>query len=318
MAGFEVNTNEHLIRSNLWSNQLKQLLMDELFAMKFVRVLTDFPDGTTFNIPTLGEAETFDFAEGQRVRYSKMDTGNFTFTFTQYKGSAHSISEKFKRDSFYAQDVLSSFVPRQHRALMEAVETRILSIGNAGQTASNLNTINGGDHRFVGSGTSETIAIKDFARARYALQRANVPMTNLVAILDPSVIYTLQTQANLVNLLSPMPQWDQVVKTGAVKGMKFEMNLMGFDCYTSNYLPSSIAETIDGLSTTVGVANYLFSATPGDTLPFIGGFRQMPTVYSEFNKDTQETEYLTLAEYDFALYREENLVTILTDTDQVG
>jgi hypothetical protein len=318
MAGFEVNTNEHLIRSNLWSNTLKTLLEDELYAMRYVRILTDFPDGTTFNIPTLGEAETFDFAEGQRVKYNKMDTGNYTFSFTQYKGSAHSISEKFKRDSFYAQDVLSAFLPRQHRALMKAVETRILAVGNAGQTASSLNTINGGDHRFVAGGTSEVIAIKDFARAQYALSRANVPLTNLVAIVDPSVIYALQTQTNLVNLLSPMPQWDQVVKTGAVSGMKFQMNVMGFDIYSSNYLPRDISETVDSVSVTTGVANYFFAAAGGDVNPFIGGFRQNPTVYSEFNKDTQETEYLTIAEYDFALYREENLVTVLTDTDQVS
>jgi hypothetical protein len=29
----------------------------------------------------------------------------------------------------------------------------------------------------------------------------------------------------------------------------------------------------------------LFSAAGGDLNPVIGGFRQMPTVYSEFNKD---------------------------------
>jgi hypothetical protein len=195
MAGFEVNTNEHLIRSNLWSRQIKELLLDDLMAMKYVRVISDFPDGDTINIPSIGEAETADFQEGNAVKYNKMDTGNFTFQFDQYKYSANSISEKFKRDSFYAEDVISAFVPRQHRALMEAVETRIFERANAGQTASNLNTINGGDHRWVGSGTGESIALIDFARAHYSLTKANVPLTNLVAVVDPSVAYTLQTQA---------------------------------------------------------------------------------------------------------------------------
>ncbi len=38
----------------------------------------------------------------------------------------------------------------------------------------------------------------------------------------------------------------------------------------------------------------------------------MPTVYSEFNKDLQQEEYITIAEYGFKLYRPENMVTIIT------
>lgn len=317
MAGFEVNTDSHLIRSNLWSRQIKELLLDDLMAMRYVRVLTDFPDGTTINIPSIGEAESADFQEGNAIKYNKLDTGNFTFSFDQYKYSAHSISEKFKRDSFYAQDVISAFVPRQHRALMEAVETRIFERANAGQTASDLNTINGGDHRWVASGNNEAMALVDFAQAQFALTKANVPLTNLVAVVDPTVAYTLQTQANLVNLLSPQPMWENVVREGLVTGMKFRFNVFGFDVYVSNYLKRDIAETIDGRSTTVGVANCFFSAAGGDTLPMVGGFRQMPTVHSEFNKDLQQTEYLTIAEYGFKLYRPENMVIVLSDTNVV-
>lgn len=318
MAGHTVAGDEHLIRSQLWSKQIKQLLMDDLQAMKFVRVLTDFPDGTTFNIPSIGEAETADFAEGQRIKYNKLDTGNFQFSFDQYKYAANSISEKFKRDSYYADDVIAAFAPRQHRALMEAIETRILSRPNAAQTASDLNVINGANHRWVGSGTNETLAIKDFWLARYALQKANVPLTNLVAIVDPSTAYSLQTQTNVTSLLSPMPMWEPVIREGMSTGLKWRFNFGGFDVYESNYLPNNIAETINARSVTVGVSNLFFSAAPGDTCPFVGGFRQNPTVYSEFNKDTQETEYMTIAEYGFKLYRPENMVVILTDTDQVS
>ena len=317
-SGFTVMGDEHLIRSNLWSKQLKELLLDDLCAMKFVKLITDFPDGTTINIPSIGEAETADYSEGQAIKYNKLDTGNFQFSFDQYKYSANSISEKFKRDSFYADDVLAAFLPRQHRALMETVETRIFSIFNAGQTASNANQINGADHRWVGSGTNETLALKDFAKAHYALTKAQVPLRNLVAIVDPTVAYTIQTQANVVNLLSPQQKWENLVNTGLVTGMNFQFNLYGFDVYVSNYLPRSLAETINGVTTTVGVSNLFFSAAPGDTMPIVGGFRQMPTVFSEFNKDLQQTEYLTIAEYGFKVYRPENCICVLTDVDQVS
>jgi|ERR1051326_207746 hypothetical protein len=321
MAGFmDANTN-FLFRTNIWSRQIKELLLDELNAMKFVRIISDFPDGYTINIPSLGEATQSDFTEGSAIKYSSMDTGNFTFSFDQYKYSANAISEKFKRDSFYSQDVIAAFVPRQHRVLMEGVETRIFSVANSGQTASSTNQINGADHRWVASGSVNgvpAITFNDFARARYALIKANVPLNNLVAIVDPSTAFVLETQTNVVNLLSPNRQWGPIVDDGIVTGFKFRYNVFGFDVYISNYLPSIVSETISSVSSgTSGVCNFFFSAAPGDTLPWVGAFRQMPTVYSEFNKDLQQEEYLTITEYGFKLYRPENMVNIISSTAAV-
>jgi hypothetical protein len=200
---------------------------------------------------------------------------------------------------------------------MEAVETRIFAVANSGQTASNLNTINTADHRWVASGTGQSITISDFAKAQFALTKAQVPLTNLVAVVDPTVAYTLATQANMVNLLSPQQMWGEVSREGIVTGFKFRFNVFGFDVYVSNYLPGSISETIDSVAVTNGVANYFFSATPGDTTPWVGAFRQQPTVYSEFNKDLQQTEYLTICEYGFKLYRPENMVIVLSSTSVV-
>src|SRR5882757_2645473 len=318
MAAFSDMTNQFLVRTTLWSRQIKELLLDELNAMKFVRVIQDFPDGYTLNIPSIGEAETADFNENQAIKYNQMDTGNFQFSFDQYKYSANAISEKFKRDSFYSQDVIAAFVPRQHRAIMEGVETRIFSVANSGQTASNLNTINTASHRWVAAGTTPAISFQDFAKARYALVKANVPLDNLCAVVDPSTAYTLETNTNITNLLSPQPRWGDITQTGITSGFKFRFNIFGFDIYESNYLPQNITETINSVAvTSSGVANFFFSATPGDTQPWIGAFRQMPTVYSEFNKDLQQSEYLTITEYGFKLYRPENLVTVLTSTAAV-
>lgn len=317
MAGFTDLNTQNLIRTQLWSRQIKELLLDELNAMKFVRIIQDFPDGYTLNIPSIGEAETADFQENQAIKYNAMATGNFQFSFDQYKYSANAISEKFKRDSFYSQDVIAAFVPRQHRALMEAVETRIFSQANAGQTSGSLNTINTASHRWVAPGVNNSITLPDFAKVQYALFKANVPLNNLIAVVDPSVAYTLQTQANLVNLLSPIPMWGDVTRDGLVTGFKFRFNVYGFDIYISNYLPAIASETVNSIALTGGVANFFFSATPGDTVPWIGAFRQEPTVYSEFSKDLQQTEYLTIAEYGFKLYRPENMVTVLTATAAV-
>lgn len=315
MAGFTTTANEHLIRSNLWSNQIKETLEEELFAQQYVDMITDFPDGDTLNIPSIGQAEIRDYVEGQSVTYTAMDTGNFTFTITEYKASATYITEKMKQDSFYMSRLVASFVPKQARVIAEAMEEDVLAVGPDGQTASDLNTINGGNHRFVGGGTNEVMALNDFALAKYALRKANVPMTNLIAIVDPSVEFELSTL--VTTTYDANPYWERIVADGMSTGMRFFNTIYGFDVYVSDFLKSGIAETVNSVSTTVGVANLFFSAAP-DIMPFVGNVRQAPKVDSEYNKDLQREEYVTTARWGYKLYRPENIVTVLTDTDQVA
>ena len=319
MAGFSTQTNEHLIRSNLWSTQLKETLLDELIGTTYIDFVTDFPDGDTLNIPSIGQAEVSDYLENQQVEYTAMDTGNFTFTINKYKSSATYITEKMKQDSFYMSRLVSSFVPKQARALAKTMEVDVLAVGPDGQTASDPNLINGAGHRLIGTGTNETIAVKDFQLARYALEKANVPMTNLIAIVDPSVEYTIGTLTNLINL-SFNPRWEGIVSTSISTGTKFLVNILGWDVYVSQNL-DDVNETITNYgtarTTAAGKANLFFSAAP-DVLPFIGLIRQPPKVDSEYNKDWQRDEYVTTCRYGFKLYRPENLVTIITDTDQVS
>lgn len=316
MAGWTASNDDHLIRSNLWSSQIKEVLEDELLAMKYVDMLSEFTDGDTFNIPSIGQAETNDYVEGQAVKYTAMDTGNFTFTIDQYKSSATFITEKMKQDSMYAARLIASFVPKQSRALAKAMESKILAVGPEAQTASNLNTINGANHRWVASGTNEVIAPQDFAKANYALDMANVPMQNRVAIVHPSAGYALSTISNLTSV-SNNPRWEGIIRDGGLTGTKFLMNVYGFDVYTSQNLKTNTSsETINGVTAAAGVANLFFSAA-SDVLPFVGLIRQPPKVDSEYNKDFQREEYVTTCRYGFKLYRPENLCVVLSDTDQV-
>lgn len=319
MAGFSVGTNQHLIRSNLWSASLKELFEEDLMGTNYVRWLTDFPDGDTFNIPSVGQMEVADYVENQAVKYTAMDTGNFTFTVNKYKQSASYMTEKMKQDSYYASQVLSSFVPKQRRALAAALESDIMAACPDGQTASNLNAINGANHRWVASGASESIIPEDFARALYAFRKASVPAQNLIAIVDPSVEYKLATMTNLVNL-SNNKAWEGIVRDGVSSGLRFVFNIYGFDVYVSGFLKRSISETItsspNGTVVTAGVANLFFSATP-EALPLVGLIRQAPKVDSEFNKDLQREEYVTTARWATKLYRPESVCVVLSDTDVV-
>lgn len=317
MAGFARGTNaDHLVRANLWSTQLKEVLLDELFAMKYVDMITDFPDGDTLNIPSIGQAEVLDYAENQPIRYTAMDTGNFTFSLTDYKASATYITNKMKQDSYVMDRIVASFVPKQHRAIMKAIEVKILNAGPSGQTTSDPNTINNARHRFVASGTNQVITVQDFAKANYALDKANVPNVNRIAIVDPSVTYTLETQTNLVNM-SFNPRWEGIIETGlSSTGLQFVRNIYGFDVYESKNLNSGMSETVSAVSVTNGVANIFFSAAP-EIMPIVGLMRQPPKVDSEYNKDRQRDEYVTTCRYGFKLFRPENMVVCLSDTSRV-
>lgn len=319
MAGFTVGNNANFIRDQLYSTEIKRTFDEVVMGTKYVKFIANFSDGNTINIPSLGQFEVQDYEEDRSIVYSAADTGNFQFSITDYVASGTYISEKFKQDSMWAPQLEASFVPGQAYALSVRMETDILKTPNAGQTASSTNQINGVDHRWVGTGTSETITLNDFAKADYALNQANVPAQNRVAIVHPSVAYTLGTQTNLVNLMTPQPAWQRIVNEGYLTGTRFIGNIYGFDVYVSNFLPQVGAETIGSGTVAQGATNLFFAATSiNDAMPIVGQIRQSPKVETEYKKDLQRTEYVTTCRYGFKLYRPENMVIVLTDTDQVN
>lgn len=316
----------HLVRSQVWTGELKEVFREEVLPSKgYVKWITDWPDvGGEINIPSLGEQTVQDMQEMVAPTYEAMDTGNFKFRISEYVGSATYITEIAKQNMFYLNELVSTFVPGQRRALEERLESDILSLAGdstthnlGGQVVSNANAINGIPHRWVAGGAGTTLNLVDFAKAKYALRKAQVPMSNLVAIVDPSTAFHLETLPNIVNM-SSNPQWEGIVTTGLTTGMRFVRNIYGFDIYESNFNPVAAAnETINGVNVgTNGIVNIFFSADAA-AKPFIGKMVQEPTVFSEFNKDLQREEFLTVSRYGLGLYRPENLISILSDTEQV-
>jgi hypothetical protein len=50
----------------------------------------------------------------------------------------------------------------------------------------------------------------------------------------------------------------------------------------------------------------------------VGAWRQTPDVDEKYNQDFQRTEYVTTCRYGLKVFRPENLVVVLTDTDIVA
>ncbi len=310
MSGMTTGNVSLLTRAEVWSRELKEILRDELMAQTYVRWLQEFPDGDTFKIPSIGQAYVDDYAEDEAVKYRPLDTGQFTFQITEYLSSGTYVTKKAEQDMFYMNELVSRFVPEQERAIMEHVEEAILGLQSQ-QTAANTNAINGGKHRYVATGSSNVINVADFARANLSLNLANVSANNRVAIVDPSVAYTIETATQLVGI-NNNPMFEGIVSSGIATGMRFVRNVYGFDVYTSQRLATISSETLETVNCAGFKANLFFSAD-ASVVPFIGAWRQMPEVDTEYNKDFQRTEFVTTARYGVKLYRPENLVTVLSN-----
>lgn len=310
MSGMTTGNVSLLTRAEVWSRELKEILRDELMAQQYVRWLQEFPDGDTFKIPSIGQAYVDDYTEDEAVKYRPLDTGQFTFQITEYLSSGTYVTKKAEQDMFYMNELVSRFVPEQERAIMEHVEEAVLGLQSQ-QTAANTNTINGGKHRYVATGSSNVINVADFARANLSLNLANVSANNRVAIVDPSVAYTIETATQLVGI-NNNPMFEGIVSSGIATGMRFVRNVYGFDVYTSQRLATISSETLETVSCAGFKANLFFSAD-ASVVPFIGAWRQMPEVDTEYNKDFQRTEFVTTARYGVKLYRPENLVCVLSN-----
>lgn len=313
MATETVSNNSILIDDNVYSAMLKEALQDELIAMQWVDWLNDFNQGAhTYRIPSIGEAVVDDYQEGEAIKFRPFDKGEFTMTIDKHKTSGHSISDVAMEDVDYAAQLVSKIPSSELRAIMKAVETDIFKLQRE-QTAASTNNINGEEHRFVGNGAGNTIAVADFAKANLTLNKANVSSRNRIAVVDPSVEYTLSTLTNLTNV-SNNPMWEGVVRDGMTSGMRFSMNVYGWDVYVSNYLDEIESETLETVDVSGFKANMFFSAD-GDENPFKGAWARMPRFKSWRDEDREETKYATSSRYGLALYRPESLVVIPTSTN---
>ena len=309
-----------LTRSEIWSTELKDILRDEMMAQRYVKMLDGFPDGDQFTIPSIGQAQVDNYAEDTAVEYRPMDTGEFTFTIDKYLSSASYMTKKAMQDAFYSSEMMSRFVPEQERAIMAHFEATTLATPESGVSANSNEAIDGVEHRWAAGGTGAVINVDDFARARFALKKANVPDRNLIAIVDPSVEFTLNTLSSLTTVANN-PKWEGIVSTGIATGMNFIANIYGFDVYTSNYLKdttdgalNTAADAAVDFSSVNGKANLFFSADQAAT-PFVGAWRQAPDVDTEYNKDFQRQEFVTTARYGVKLYRPENMVRVISKTN---
>ncbi len=308
MSGENTGNSGVLIDDDIQSSFIKQVLQDELGASQWVDWLSEFTQGSsTFRIPSIGEAVTDDYVEGEAIKFRPLDKGEFTMVIDKHKTSGHYITDTAQEDLMYAAQLVGSIAPAEARAVMKTLETDVMALQQE-QTPADTNDINGQPHRYVANGASNVIAVADFARANLSFNTANVSPMNRMAIVDPSVAFTLETLTNLVNV-SNNPHWEGIVADGMVNGMRFVKNVYGFDVFVSNYVDTIVAETLEGVNAAGFKAN-LFIGANGEEGPFKGAYARLPNFKSWRDEDRELTKYATSSRYGLKLYRPESLVVI--------
>ena len=315
----QLTTNTtNFIEAQQYSKFILENLHTVLLPQTFARDVSDFGEGTTLNIKTVGVATIQEISEDTPLIYNPIDTGNVQLQITDYIGDAWAITDVLRQDGSQIETLMAMRGMEATRAIAQNYETRYLASCNAAHTAGSPNAVNGFAHRMLASGTNETMAEDDLINMRLAFDKASVPQAGRIAIVDPIVAATFSKKITLTSAVehNRNQTFQGLLEGGFANEHQFVMRLHGWDIWTSNLLPSVAAGTsIDGTGsvTNAGVANIFMSVLDDNTKPIMTAWRQRPRVESERNKDRQRDEFVTTARWGIGAQRIDTLGIVVTD-----
>lgn len=317
------NNTQAFIEAQQYSQFILENLHDYLLPEGLWRDVSDFGAGTTLNIKTVGTVTIQDAAEDTPLNFNPIDTGTVTMSITDYVGDAWKVTDELREDGSQIDSLMAMRAMESTRALGENHETRFLSVANAAQTNANVNLVNGRPHRWVAGGaggTSRNMTLDDFIAMKLAFDKANVPASGRIAIVDPIVEATLNSLQNLVNV-SNNPMFDGIVTEGFARDHKFVKNIFGFDIWTSNFLPVKTAtEAIDasayGLANDTAeigdVANVFMCVADDSCKPVMHAWRRQPKTEGWRDNEERADKFQVTSRFGFGAQRVDTLGVILT------
>ena len=335
MAQLTSNTTA-FIESQQYSQFILDNLHDYLLPEGMYRDVTDFGSGTTLNIKTVGTVTLQDAAEDTPLNFTNIDTGTITLAITDYIGDAWKVSDDLREDGSQVDTLMAMRAMESTRSLGENHETRFLAVADAAQDktggASGLNLVNARPHRWIAGGdgvTTRTVALADFVNMKLAFDKANAPAGGRIAIVDPIVEATLNTLISATTVVNNTPQFQGVLNEGFARDHRFVRNIMGWDIYTSNFLPSLAAtETINGaayalaggaggdaVTAAVGDKANLFMCVADDSCkPVMHAWRRAPQTEGWRAEEERADKYQVTSRFGFGVQRLDTLGVILTDS----
>ena len=325
MAQLTSNTTA-FIESQQYSQFILDNLHDYLLPEGMYRDVTDFGSGTTLNIKTVGTVTLQDAAEDTPLNFTNIDTGTITLAITDYIGDAWKVSDDLREDGSQVDTLMAMRAMESTRALGENHESRFLAVANAAQTTTETNLVNARPHRWIAGGagvTNRRMTLGDFVEMKLSFDKANAPASGRIAIVDPIVEASLNTLISSTSVVNNTPQFQGILNEGFARDHRFVRNIMGWDVYTSNFLPSLTAtEAINGASldlanTTAAIgdkANIFMCVADDSCKPVMHAWRRAPQTEGWRAEEERGDKYQVTSRFGFGVQRLDTLGVILTDS----
>jgi hypothetical protein len=292
-----------------YSQFVIQTLPDIMLPDNMYRNVSDFADGKTLNIPTIGSATIQEVAEGMPLNFTAIDSGTVTLEITDYIGDAWYVSDEARQDHARLRYLEVARAQESVRALAEYQETRLLRALNLAQVNGNPNTINGAAHRIASAVAGNVFDLDHLRRMKFAFDKARVPQGGRILIVDPSVEYTLNGLAQVVT--SDNPMFQGIITEGFAQNHKFIRNIYGFDIWTSDFLDKGSFS--DGTTTVAnGVANVAMSVVSDQHVPIMYAERKSPSVEGWRDNEERREKFQTTYRAGWGAQRVDTLGVIIT------
>jgi len=313
------------IEAQQYSQFILDNLHDVLLPEGMWRDVSDFGSGTTLNIKTVGTVALQDAAEDVPLSFNPIDTGTITLAITDYVGDAWKITDDLREDGSQIDTLMSMRAMESTRAIGENHETKFLAAANAGQTATNVSLVNNKPHRWVAggaSGTSRNMTFADFVAMKLSFDKAGAPQGGRIAIVDPVVEATINNLVLNTTSVSYNPQFEGLMTTGFAASHRFVRNIMGFDVYTSNFLPVKTAtEALDASAYDLAndtaeigdVANIFMCVADDSCKPVMHAWRRMPKTEGWRDEEIRSDKFQVTSRFGFGVQRKDTLGVIWTD-----
>ena len=318
-----LNNTTAFVEAQQYSQFILDNLHDYLLPEGMSRDVSDFGSGTILNIKTVGTVTLQDAAEDTPLVFNPIDTGTITLSITDYIGDAWRVSDDLREDGSQVDTLMAMRALESTRALGENHESRFLAVANLAQTNAAVNLVNARPHRWIGGGagvTTRVMSLSDFIAMKLAFDKANVPASGRIAIVDPIVEATINSLTNLVNV-SNNPMFQGIITDGFARDHKFVRNIFGFDIYTSNYLPLKTAtEAINastyGLANTtaaVGDVSNIFMCVADDSCkPIMHAWRRQPQTEGWRDSESRGDKFQVTSRFGLGAQRVDTLGVVLT------
>ena len=324
MSELSNNYSHAFVEAQQYSKFILDNLPNTLLPEGMWRDVSDFGSGQTLNIKTVGTVTLQDAAEDVPLVYNPIDTGTITLSIANYVGDAWSVSDDLREDAAQVDTLMSMRAMESTRAIGEEHETKFLKTAGEGfGVSTSFGLVNGRPHRWIAGtgGTTRKMAFADFIAMKLSFDKANVPQAGRIAIVDPIVEPNLNGLILNVNSVNAQPMFEGLMTTGFATTHRFVRNIMGFDVYTSNFLPQigavvALDGTNYGLANTstaaTDVANVFMCVADDSSKPVMHAWRRQPKTEGWRDEETRSDKFQVTSRYGLGVQRLDTLGVIYT------